>query len=192
VAKLVILIGSPRANGNSATLARAAEQAALEEGATVERIMLHGLDIGPCDGCGSCRTSVDASCILDDDMTLVYEKLRQADSILIATPIYSYDMAAQTKLLVDRLYALGSREDNALTGKRFGFLIVYGAANPFSAGASTAMRCFHDTFARKASWMRIVHGSTPSAESAASSEELLTAAARLGAELAAPAAPGKH
>ena len=186
--KLLILIGSPRKDGNSAALARAAEHAATDAGASVESAFLQDMTILPCNGCGACRESVEASCVLADDMTALYPKLREADAILIATPIYSYNMTAQTKLLVDRLYALGSRHGNALDGKRFGFIVVYGAANPFTSGAATAMRCFHDTFARKASWMSTVHGTASEAGSAASNPDLLSAAARLGAGLAAPSA----
>ena len=76
---------------------------------------------------------------------------------------------------------------NALSGKRFGFIIVYGASDPFSAGAITAMRCFHDTFARKASWMRTVHGSTPRLGDTAKNGDLTKQAADLGRELVAQA-----
>jgi multimeric flavodoxin WrbA len=181
--KMLALIGSPRKHGNSALLAQVAEDAAREAGAAVERAFLHELGIYPCDGCGACRASVDATCVQEDGMTALYPRLRTAEAILIATPIYSYGMAAQTKLLIDRLYALGSRNGNALMGKRFGFVIVYGASDPISAGAVTAMRCFHDTFARKASWMRIVHGSAAAAGAAAENHRLMASAARLGVDL---------
>jgi len=185
--RLLILIGSPRKNGNSAALSAEAARAAQAKGAEVETVFLHDRHIGPCAGCGECRVSVDAECILEDDMRDLYPRLRTADAILIATPIYSYNLSAQTKLLIDRLYALGSRSGNALTGKRFGFIIVYGGSDEVSSGAATAMRCFHDTFDRKASWMRMVHGSAGPAGAAARNEELMREAAELGAGLAAAA-----
>ncbi|MFC2078006.1 flavodoxin family protein [Candidatus Bipolaricaulota bacterium] len=183
--QLLILVGSPRRSGNSAFLATRAADAARASGASVELLFLQDLDIRPCEGCDVCRETVDAECILEDDMTGLYPKLREADAILIATPIYSYDMTAQTKLLIDRLYALGSRDGNALQGKRFGFIIVYGAREQFGSGAATAMRCFYDTFARKSSWMRIVHGSAHAAGDAAKNERLTEEATCLGADLVA-------
>jgi len=186
--KVLILIGSPRKDGNSAVLAHETARGARAGGASVEIVHLHDLAISPCTGCGACRFSVDAPCVLSDDMTDLYPRLREANAIVIATPIYSYNMSAQTKLLIDRLYALGSREGNALQGKRFGFLVVYGAADAFSSGAMTAMRCFHDTFARKATWMDMVHGTATEAGSAKRNALLMDAAARLGAELVRPAA----
>jgi len=180
---LLILIGSPRKNGNCALLANEAADAARAEGADPELVFLHDLHMQACEGCHVCRESVDAECILEDDMTALYPKLRAADAILLATPIYSYDMTAQTKLLIDRLYALGSRDGNALSGKRFGFIVVYGAKDEFSSGAATAMRCLHDTFARKASWMRFIHGTAYDAGDAAKNASLLESARQLGSEL---------
>lgn len=184
-AEILILIGSPRKNGNSATLAERAAQMAREAGATTDTVVLHDLDITPCDGCGVCRESVEAECVIHDDMGAVYPKLRSADAILIATPIYSYDMSAQTKLLIDRCYALGSKDGgNALNGKRFGFIVVYGAKDQFSAGAATAMRCFHDTFARKASGMRMIHGSAGAIGDAERNQRFVSQAEDLGRFLA--------
>lgn len=180
--KMLVLIGSPRKNGNSALLAEEAGRAARQAGASVERVFLHDLAISPCNGCGVCRKDVDAECTLDDDMTPLYAKLRAADAVLIATPIYSYNMTAQTKLLIDRLYALGSADGNALNGKRFGFIIVYGASDPFHSGAATAMRCLHDTFARKANWMRMVHGSATEAGDVKGNPALMRDAAQLGVD----------
>jgi multimeric flavodoxin WrbA len=180
---LVILSGSPRKNGNCALLANQAADAARAGGAAVELVFLQDLDIRPCEGCHVCRESVDAECILEDDMRGLYPKLRAADAILLASPIYSYDMSAQTKLLIDRLYALGARDGNALSGKRFGFIVVYGGKDEFVSGAATAMRCLHDTFAKKASWMRFVHGTAYEAGDAAGNAPLMEDVRRLGAEL---------
>jgi len=184
--QLLILVGSPRKNGNSAFLANQAAEAARTNGADVDVVLLQDLGIRPCEGCDVCRESMDTLCILDDGMMALYPKLREADAILIATPIYSYNMTAQTKLLIDRLYALGGKDGNALKGKRFGFLIVYGAGDSVSAGAHTAMRCLHDTFARKATWMKIIHGTAYKAGDAAKNERLVEDAIELGTDLVRP------
>ena len=181
--RLLVLIGSPRKEGNSATLAAEAARQAEQLGVATETVFLHDLNISPCDGCSLCRRSVDAACTIEDDMTPLYDKLRSASGILIATPIYSYSFTAQTKLLIDRLYALGSSKENALSGKRFGFIIVYGGSNPFNSGAATAMRCFHDTFSRKAGWMRMIHGTASAIGDAARNVDLLVQARELGQDL---------
>ena len=84
--KILILKGSPRENGNTATLADQVSEGAKEFGAEVESIYLHGMDINPCDGCYFCEGT--GICAVEDDMQTLYPKIRQADAIVIATPVY--------------------------------------------------------------------------------------------------------
>ena len=85
--KLLILKGSPREKGNSNVLADRAAAGALEAGAEVESVYLHGLDIRPCDGCDLCKENGEF-CVIDDDMQSLYPKLLEADAMLLASPIY--------------------------------------------------------------------------------------------------------
>ena len=104
---LIVLKGSPRRNGNSATLADQAADGARGAGAFVEEFYLHGMDIAACRACDACQRDTEKDCVVVDDMATLYPKLRAADAILIATPIYWFTVSAQTKLLMDRTYALG-------------------------------------------------------------------------------------
>ena len=145
-ARIVIVIGSPRRNGNSATLAQSVADGARSVGGEVESFYLHEMSISPCDACGVCRKESSADCIIDDDMTDLYPKLRQADALVIASPIYYFTVSAQTKLFMDRCYALGGPQGNALKGKRIGIILSYGGADPFSSGAVNALRTFQDAY----------------------------------------------
>ncbi len=145
--KVMIVVGSPRKKGNSATLAQRAAAGAKAQGAEVETFFLHGMNIQPCNACDACRKKKDMDCVLNDDMRKLYPKLRKADAILIASPIYWFTVSAQTKLFLDRWYALGSEEEGyALTGKRFGIVLTYADADPFISGAVNALRTFQDAF----------------------------------------------
>ena len=112
--KVLVVLGSPRKSGNSATLAQNAIAAAEAEGAEVEKFYLHELDIKPCNACEVCREGDELDCNIDDDMKILYPKLREADSIVIASPIYWFTFSAQTKLFMDRCYALEGPHGNAL------------------------------------------------------------------------------
>lgn len=107
--KIVIVLGSPRKDGNSATLGKKAAEGAKEVGAEVESFYLHGMNISPCAACDSCRDDIATNCVIDDKMQILYPKLRQADALIIASPIYWFSVSAQTKLFMDRCYALGGR-----------------------------------------------------------------------------------
>jgi multimeric flavodoxin WrbA len=139
---VLVFKGSPRENGNSSTLAEQAAGGAKAAGAEVECFSLHLMNIKPCDACDTCQET--GVCVLKDDMQTLYPKLEAAQAIVIATPIYWFTVTAQTKLFIDRWYALESKQGNALKGKQFGILLTYGDSDPYSSGAINAIRTFQD------------------------------------------------
>jgi multimeric flavodoxin WrbA len=141
---ILIIKGSPREKGNSSLLAERAAEGAQAAGADVETFSLHRLDIRPCDACDTCKDT--GVCVLKDDMQILYPKLRDAEAIVIASPIYWFTMSAQTKLFIDRWYALEGSQGNELKGKTFGIILTYGDTDPYSSGAINAIRSFQDMF----------------------------------------------
>ncbi len=142
--KVVIVKGSPRQEGNSAILAEQVAEGARSAGARVESFYLHSMDIHPCDACDACQSEPYHGCIVDDEMQILYPKLLDADAIVIASPVYWFTVSAQTKLFMDRCYALVDRDGYALRGKRFAVVMTYGDADPFVSGAVNAFRTFQD------------------------------------------------
>jgi len=104
--KVVAIAGSPRKKGNSTSLMRHAVEGAQERGAIVEVFSARDLNVAGCLACGSCKRSADAVCVQEDDMHAVYAALRDADALLLASPVYFYGVTAQVKAVVDRCYAL--------------------------------------------------------------------------------------
>ena len=144
--KILVVIGSPRRNGNSASLAKEVAAGAKEAGAKVETIFLQGMNIQACTACDACRRKLKKDCILKDDMRALYPKMKAADGIVIASPIYWFTVSAQTKLFMDRWYALGGDDGYELAGKKFAVVLAYADADPFSSGAVNALRMFQDAF----------------------------------------------
>jgi multimeric flavodoxin WrbA len=181
--RILILKGSPRKKGNSATLAGQVAAGAGEAGAIVESFDLHDMDIRPCDGCDFCQGS--GECVIADDMQTLYPKLREADGIVIASPIYWFTVSAQVKALLDRWYALEGAEEHALAGKEFGVVLVYGDSDPFSSGAVNAIRMFQDIFRyEQATIAGFVYGSASQPGEIAAQAELMQRAYALGQRLA--------
>ena len=184
--KIVILMGSPRKAGNSATLARQLAAGARKNGAQVESFYLHELDIQPCDACDSCRGSSADDCILEDGMRELYPKLREADTFVIASPIYWFNMSAQTKLFMDRCYAFGGPEGHTLKGKRVGIVLSYADPDPFISGAVNALRTFQDSYRYiGAEIVGMVYGSAGDPGEIAQNQEVMEQAYGLGEKLAA-------
>ncbi len=183
--KILIFTGSPRKDGNSATLAGQVAAGAMASGAKVESFYLQGMDIRTCDACEACRDKSETDCILDDDMKDLFPKLRQADAIVIASPIYWFTVSAQTKLFMDRWYALGGPQGHAFKGKRFGIVLTYADADPFSSGAVNALRTFQDALNYVgASSIGMVYGSAWEAGEIKKNKELMEKAYDLGKQLA--------
>jgi multimeric flavodoxin WrbA len=144
--KILVVIGSPRRKGNSASLAQQVAAGAKDSGASVETVFLQGLNIRPCTACDACRKKLKKDCIIKDDMRALYPKIMAADAIVIASPIYWFTISAQTKLFMDRWYALGGDDGYALAGKKFAIVLAYADADPFTSGAVNALRTFQDAF----------------------------------------------
>lgn len=106
--KVLIISTSLRTNSNSDILARKCVRGALDAGHEVEYVSLKGKSIEYCIGCLSCIKS--GSCVLKDDVKDIMEKVKQAEVIIFATPIYYYEMCGQMKTLLDRLNPLYASE----------------------------------------------------------------------------------
>ncbi len=179
---VLVFKGSPREKGNSSILAEKAAEGATAAGAEVESYSLHLMDIRPCDACDICQET--GVCVLKDDMQLLYPKLEKADAIVIATPIYWFTMNAQTKLFIDRWYAMQSPQGNALKGKQFGILLTYGDTDPYSSGAINAMRTFQDMLRYiGAEFSGMVYGTANDIGDIQKQPELLAQAYKLGEKL---------
>lgn len=98
--KVIILSTSPRRGGNSEALADAFLAGAAGAGHTVEKICLYDKDIRFCRGCLACQKTM--RCVIHDDVEAILDKMRRADVVVFATPIYFYEMSGQMKTLLDR------------------------------------------------------------------------------------------
>lgn len=197
---VLIVLGSPRRKGNSAVLAEEVAKGAKKEGAKVETLYLHGMTIRPCSACEACQASLKKNCVIDDDMKALYGKIRRADAIVYATPVYWFTMTAQMKLFVDRCYALGiTREvktetgveyitESDLAGKKIGIVLTYGDTDPFSSGGVNALRSFQDMFRYIGSpIVGMVYGSATGPGEIASQETVMKGAYELGRGIASGA-----
>jgi hypothetical protein len=79
---------------------------AAAAGAEFETIYPAALDIKPCLSCWQCWFKTPGRCVQDDDMAGVLGRMRAADVIVLATPIYIDHLTAQLKTLVDRMMPL--------------------------------------------------------------------------------------
>jgi len=97
---ILVISTSPRRGGNSETLADALIRGAEEAGNQVEKVCLYDKTIGFCKGCLACLKS--HRCVIHDDADIIAQKMKEADVLVFATPIYYYEMCGQMKTMLDR------------------------------------------------------------------------------------------
>jgi multimeric flavodoxin WrbA len=184
--KVVILLGSPRKEGNSAALAEQIADAASGAGARVETFYLQGMKIAPCNACEACHRPGAKGCVIRDDMQKLYPELRAADAIVFASPIYWFTVSAQMKLAMDRCYALITPDGHAFRGKRVALAFSYGGEDPFDSGCTNAIRMFQDAFNFiGAPIVGMVYASAAGAGEIRSNKKVMEEAADLGRKLIA-------
>lgn len=111
---IVGICGSPRKQATHYVLERALETLA-DEGFETEFFAVRGKNISPCRHCDYCLRNRE--CVLRDDMYPLYDLLRGAQGIIIATPVYNGGVSAQVKAIMDRCRALGAEDYDSLRGK---------------------------------------------------------------------------
>lgn len=102
--KVLILFGSPRKNGHTRSLVDTFIKA---RNLDAEYIFINNLNIKGCQGCLYCQ-SHDGECKPKDDMTILYEKIRNAKKIIMAFPVHYGSLPGEYKCMIDRVYAVSS------------------------------------------------------------------------------------
>jgi multimeric flavodoxin WrbA len=182
--RALVILGSPRKNGNSSILAEQISKGVRSTGAKVETIFLQGLKIAPCKSCYACQKPNSKGCAIKDDMQSLYLKLIKAEAWVIASPVYWFTMSAQTKIFMDRCFALPAYVKTPFLGKRIAIAMSYGDTDPFTSGCVNALRTFQDAFRYTGSKMvGMVYGSAMKAGEIKHNEALMLEAENLGKRL---------
>jgi len=99
--KVIVIVGSPRKEGNSDILAQKVAEGARDAGAEVELVYAADLHIKPCAGCLRCNL-VKKCTLRDDDFAAFAERFSASDAAAFVTPVYFHWMSSQLKVLMDR------------------------------------------------------------------------------------------
>jgi multimeric flavodoxin WrbA len=145
--KIVAMLGSPRPQGNSSTLARAFLEAGRERGAETQEFLLNQMDFKGCQACMACKTKSE-TCCLEDDLAQVLEALREADVLVLASPVYFGDLSSQLKAFFDRTYSCINPDFSCRLPAGKKAVMILTQANPDPAQ-------FDDIFPRYERWLKL-------------------------------------
>jgi multimeric flavodoxin WrbA len=188
--KLLILVGSPRKSGNSASLARAVQRGAEAAGAAVTLRFIDDYVSSFLRDCRTCR-GADGECSIQDSFKqLMFDEFLPADGVVFCSPVYWYGLSAQTKAFFDRTfcyyaasYPRSAEVIRGMSGKRLGLAIASEETYP---GASLGIVHQLQEYARytHSELVDVVRGIGNSrGEVAKDPSEPLVSAERLGREL---------
>ena len=145
--KIVAVLGSPRPQGSSASLARKFLDEARSLGAETKIYPLTQLDFKGCQGCRTCKTKGD-QCVLKDDLAEVLAAVKGADLLLLASPVYFGDLSGQLKCFFDRTYSYVNPDFSSRVPPGKQAVLVLVQANPDPEQ-------FNDIFPRYERWLRM-------------------------------------
>lgn len=118
--KAIILVGSPRTNGNTVRIVERVDEVLKREEIQTEILILDHMDLYPCHNCGTCEDTGD--CIQKDDMKVLWDKIESSDGLVLASPTYYSAVTAQMKMFIDRTgraKVIWDYKNNRPAGSRF-------------------------------------------------------------------------
>lgn len=142
--KILGISGSPKVGQNNDTLIENVLEIAEKRGFETDKVLISASSIAPCIACGVCGKG--EKCPIDDDMQAVYDKLAEADGIIVSSPVYFGTMTAQLKALFDRSVQL--RRQGFQLSNKFGAAMAIGGSR--NGGQEKTIQTIHE-------WMHI-HG----------------------------------
>ena len=155
--KVLLINGSPRANGNTATTLREMEAVFTAEGIETELVQVGHLDIRGCIACGGCHKA--GKCVFDDIVNTLAEKLEQADGLVLGSPVYYASANSTLTACMDRLFFSSSFDKRMKVGasvaiaRRGGCTATFDQLNKYFTISGMPVA--------SSSYWNIAHGMTP-------------------------------
>lgn len=112
---ILIIQGGGRAKGNTAQLTASFVRGAEESGHTVEIVSLVTNEVKGCLGCNACRYG--KPCIQKDAFNALVPKIRGADCMVFASPLYFWTLSARIKAFIERFYSIAEEDPNPPLGR---------------------------------------------------------------------------
>lgn len=102
--KVIAINGSPKAEGNTYHALKIVTEQLENEGISTEIIHIGNKNIRGCVACGGCAKNKNEKCVFEDDVNEIIQKLKEADGILVGSPVYYASIAGTLKCFLDRTF----------------------------------------------------------------------------------------
>ena len=113
--KILVILGGGRPNGNTAQLVREFMKGAADAGHQTELLSLNKIQVNGCTGCNACRYG--KPCVQKDDFAAAIPKIKEADLIVFASPLYFWTISSKIKAVIERFYCIAEKDENPPYGR---------------------------------------------------------------------------
>lgn len=180
----LVILGSPRKGANSETIAMAMAEESKKKGNTIKTYRLNDLkNARGCQGCNACKTK--GFCITKDDHAQILDNVRDADSVIIASPTYYGEVSGQLRLFMDRLYCFldGSMKSTMPKGKKVAIAVTCMSGLEGAKGVADWIEKVWAKYYGQEVVGKIVRGASSAPGDAAGDAEVMKQAQAIGAKL---------
>lgn len=122
MAKILLISGSPKVEGNTAQLVNECAKVIQEAGVEAEIVSFAGMKIESCTACGKC--SETGECSIDDGLNRILAVLRESQGFIVAAPVYFGTARGDVMCALQRIGYVSRNTDRFLTGKVGGAIAV--------------------------------------------------------------------
>lgn len=113
--KILVMLGGGRPSGNTAQLVSEFMKGATDAGHQAELLSLNKLQVNGCIGCNACRYG--KPCVQKDDFPVILPKIKEADLMVFASPLYFWTVSSKIKALIERFYCIAEKDENPPFGR---------------------------------------------------------------------------
>ncbi|NLN72161.1 MAG: flavodoxin family protein [Thermoplasmatales archaeon] len=182
--KTLVILGSPRKGANSETIAMAMAGASEKKGNTVKTYRLNDLkNVKGCQGCNACKEK--GYCIVKDDHALILADVKDADSIIMASPTYYGEVSGQLRLFMDRFYSFldGGMKSTMPKGKKVAICVTCMSGLEGAKGVADWIEKIWAKYYGQEIVGKIVRGGSGAPTDASNDAEVMAQAVAVGAKL---------
>ena len=160
--KVVAFNGSPRSNGNTYQALKLVLAELEKEGIEGEIIQVGDKVIRGCLACGKCVRNKNERCAIDDEVNDWIQIMKEADGLILGSPIHYSGIAATMKAFLDRAFYVASA-NGGLFRHKVGAAV---AAVRRSGGVAAFDQLYHylhyaEMFLPTSNYWNVIHGAKP-------------------------------
>lgn len=160
--KVVLFNGSPKKEGNTYHAIKLVEAELQNEGIETEIVHIGAKALGGCTACGMCRKNKDEKCIIDDGVNEWIQIMKEADGMILASPVHYSAISGSMKSFLDRAFYVSGSNGNLFRHKvGAGIVAVRRSGGMPAFNQLNTYINYSEMIMPTSNYWNVIHGTTP-------------------------------